>query len=831
MASISQDFEYDIFISYRHNDNRSGWVTDFVNALQEELAATIKEPLSIYFDKNSHDGLLETHDVDGSLKGKLKCLIFIPIISRTYCDTKSFAWNHEFLEYLKIASEDSLGIKIKLPNSNTASRVLPIRIHELDAQDKQSIESVLQGPLRAIDFTYKTAGVNRPMLPKDDETIKGSGQATYRDQVNKTANAINDLLAGMQGKAISGTESTSDNDQTSAPQTRLKKNRSFKFPFLSKFHIAIAFLIISLLMLAILSVVHFSQDSDKSPTYKTSILPPDNSKFNNILGGNIALSPDGTMMAFVALDSLGKSQLYVRSLNAMEAGVLKGTEGAQRPFWSPDNHFVGFFAEGKLKKIDIIGGGPAVTLCDAHTSRGGSWNQDGVIIFSTAGNAPISRVSASGGNSMQVTHLDTARHENNHRFPVFLPDGQHFVFTSRVNASSPHQDDAIFLASLDSSFAPKMIAKASSSLAYANGYLIYYKGATLLAQLFDADRFEATGDPIRIADQIYFETLTSNAAFTVSQNGLLAYQTGFSTDGKLNLEWRNRNGNRLGSLSDVRPYLKTRISPDGKRVAISMLDSKGVSDIWLYEIGRDAWTRFTFSDGTDDNPVWSPDSKMITYGSDRKGVLDIYLRPSGGNGTEELILQSSESKYPTDWSPDGKFIVYHSSRNGSNDSDLWILPLSLAGNKSGHQPFTFLQTEFSESAAVFSPDGRWIAYQSNESGRSEIYIRPFPGPGDKWQVSTKGGTRAHWRGDGKELFFVAPDLKGMSVEIETKRATVAVGVERPLFQFGSFIGFGVNRGLYDVASDGQKFLVETTQGDVFSVPVTLVVNWLGEGRK
>ena len=227
MPSLIPTFEYDIFISYRHNDNRSGWVTDFVNALQEELAATIKEPLTIYFDRNPHDGLLETHDVDGSLKDKLKCLILIPVISRTYCDTKSFAWNHEFLEYLKIASEDSFGIKIKLPNSNTASRVLPIRIHELDAQDKQSIENTLQGPLRAIDFTFKAAGVNRPLLPKDDETIKGSGQATYRDQVNKTANAISDLIAGLQGKV---TSKASDNSHQSVPQPGLQKNWSFKFP-------------------------------------------------------------------------------------------------------------------------------------------------------------------------------------------------------------------------------------------------------------------------------------------------------------------------------------------------------------------------------------------------------------------------------------------------------------------------------------------------------------------------------------------------------------------------------------------------------------------------
>jgi hypothetical protein len=454
MSSVVPGFEYDIFISYRHKDNKGDhWVTEFVSALKTELESTFKEDISIYFDENPHDGLLETHDVDGSLKDKLKCLIFIPIISRTYCDPKSFAWNQEFLEFLKIASGDSFGLKIKLPNSNMASRVLPIRIHELDGQDKQSIETALQGQLRAIDFTYKAAGVNRPLLPKDDEAAKGSGQATYRDQINKTANAISDLIAGMQGKISTGADGTSDNSHQSVTQTRPRRNRTFKVPTLSKLQLAITSFSIPLLLLAILSIVHFSED-DRSLTYKATILPPDNTRFDNSSGGNIALSPDGTTMAFVARDSTGKSMLYVRSLNTMEARVLNGTEGAQRPFWSPDSRSIGFFADEKLKKIDITGGS-ALTLCNALATRGGSWNQHGVIIFSTFGDEPISSVSANGGTSTRVTRLDTARRESTHRWPVFFPDGQRFFFTARINTTSTHQDDAVFVASLDSTFKPK----------------------------------------------------------------------------------------------------------------------------------------------------------------------------------------------------------------------------------------------------------------------------------------------------------------------------------------------------------------------------------------
>jgi Tol biopolymer transport system component len=826
MASIVPGFEYDIFISYRHNDNRSGWVTDFVNALQEELAATVKEPLSIYFDKNPHDGLLETHDVDGSLKDKLKCLIFIPIISRTYCDTKSFAWNSEFLEFLKIASADSFGLKVKLPNSNMASRVLPVRIHELDGNDKKSIEAELQGVLRPIDFTYKAAGINRPLLPKDDETIKASGQATYRDQINKTANAISDLIAGMEGKVVSIAQNFPANDQPMARQTTRKKK--FNIPAFDKFQIAILLLSVSFLLLVIISISYFSKGNEIKPTYKATILPPNSTRFNSILGANLALSQDGSKLAFSALDSLGKSILYVRPLNSMNAKAFKGTEGALRPFWSPDNKHIGFFVDGKLKKLNILDG-TIVTLCEAHISRGGSWNQDGVILFSTDGSAPISRVSANGGKTIRVTNFDTTRHDNNHRFPVFLPDGKHFLFTSRINASSPSNEDAIYLASLDTTFTPRIITKASSSLAYANGYLIYYKGTSLFAQSFDSNKFDLKGDPFKIADNLYYEPLSSNAAFTVSHNGLLVYQSGFSTDGAVTLEWRNRSGARLGDLTNGQFYNHVRISPDGKLVAVSKVNINALFDIWIYEINRDIWTRFTFDDGTKADPVWSPDNKMIAYRSDQTGMGAMYIKPANGTSPERPILQTSVFNIPDDWSPDGRFISYHTFP-AAMSRDIWILPMK--DNKPERDPFPFLQTEFNEWNAVFSPDGKWIAYQSDESGQIEIYIRPFPGLGGKWQVSTKGGTRPRWRADGKELFFAGPDLKGLVVGITTKDNAVIVGAEQTLFPFGSSLSFfGNTRSLFDVTRDGQKFLVETLQGDDFDMPVTLVVNWLEEQKK
>jgi eukaryotic-like serine/threonine-protein kinase len=827
MSSIVPGFEYDIFISYRHKDNKyDGWVTEFVANLKKEIEATFKEDISIYFDENPHDGLLETHDVDDSLKEKLKCLIFIPIISRTYCDPKSFAWNHEFLAFLKTAAADTFGLKVKLPNGNTASRVLPIRIHELDSRDRQMIEAELQGVLRAIDFTFQAAGVNRPLRPKDDDSIKIAGQNSYRDQINKTANAISDIIEGLQGLGTSpsplergpGGEA---NAHSSTPRiSPPRRNWKIKIPNVDTKSVLIIALIFSLLTLA---VFHFSEPPPESRTYRSTLLPPEKTRFSTNLGGNIALSPDGNSLAFVATDSAGKSLLWVRPLNALEARALSGTEGAYSPFWSPDNRFIGFFAGGKLKKIDVAGGMPQ-TLCDASAGRGGTWNKDGMIVFNRNANSPLSLVSASGGKAVALTKLDTARREVSHRWPCFLPDGRHFLYTSRISSTGASEGDAIFLASLDTTVAPRMVAQASSRIGYANGYLLFAHQQTLMAQPFDAEKLQTSGDAFPIAEHIRFEGFTSNASFSVSQNGHLVYQAGVSQS-EVRLAWQARNGKQIGIINqEGKIYLQLRLSPDGERIVVTQPDANNINqDIWLYEIRRDTWTRFTFDAATDRSPIWSPDGKSIVFASDRNKRFDLFQRASNGEGNEELLLKSGQSKIPTDWSNDGKYIAYFTV----NPNDIWILPINPSGQGNEQKPFVFLQTEFNESRATFSPDGRWIAYQSDESGRDEIYIRPFPGPGGKWQVSTAGGTRPRWRADGKELFFVGAD-RLMSAQISLGISTVQVGAVQSWFDI-DFVGSGSNaRDLYDVTRDGQRFLVELYQGNEISIPLTLVVNWPGE---
>ena len=832
MPSLLPDYEYDIFISYRQKDNKyDGWVTEFVSNLKKELEATFKEDISIYFDENPHDGLRETHDVDSSLKEKLKCLIFIPIISQTFCDPKSFAWNDEFLAFLKIAAADSYGLKIRLPNGNTASRALPVRIHELDATDKKLLEAELQGQIRAIDFTFHSAGVNRPLRPKDDEGPRGQSQNTYRDQINKMANAIKELIAGLRGMDASPVpveDSETKKPVAPAPSEPWPRRKwTFKIPQVIRgLRFNLPF-IGATLALAAVTIFHFSEPAPDPRTYRSTILPPEKTFFSTTVGGHIALSPDGHLLAFVARDSAGRQLLWVRPLNAITGQALNGTEEASFPFWSPDSRFIGFFAGGKLKKIEASGG-PPQTLCDAAAGRGGAWNDKGTIVFCPAGGTfALSRVSAAGGQPVVITKLDSSRNETSHRWPYFLPDGEHFLFATRTTAGAASEGDAIFLGSLDTTFIPRIVAHSGSSVDYANGHLLFAREQTLMAQPLDTKSLQTTGDAFPIAERVYFESLTGKTSFSVSQNGILAYQSGTGSAG-VKILWHDRMGKQTGGLSQSSFYHDLRLSPDGKRVAIAQLDTKSRNtDIWIYEIARAVWTRFTFEATTERWPIWSPDGSTIVFASARGNRRDLFQRVSSGAGGEAPLLLSNLQKIPTDWSRDGRFIAY--TTEDPKSSDIWILPMNPKGSGGEPKSFPFLQTEFNEARAAFSPDGRWIAYNSDESGRNEIYIRPFPGPGGKWQVSTSGGSRARWRGDGKELFYLGIDDKIMSAEIKLGASTVDIGTVRPLFQFRPFVGGG--RDIYDVTGDGQRFLVTSLGSLESSSPVTLVVNWPGEIKK
>jgi Tol biopolymer transport system component len=534
----------------------------------------------------------------------------------------------------------------------------------------------------------------------------------------------------------------------------------------------------------------------------------------------VMISPDGQKIAFVAVSEEGKSLLWVRSLDALTAQSLAGTEGASAPFWSPDSRTLGFFAGGKLKKIDVSGG-PPITLCDAPDNRGGTWNQDGLILFAQTNTSALQKVSASGGVPTPATVLGQG--ELGHIRPSFLPDGRHFLYSTI--APRPGLGGPIYLGSLDSADRKVLLNATSANALYSQGYLLFLRETTLIAQPFDAGRLAFNGDAFPIAERIRTSSSTQPYGyFSVSENGALAYQTGAETSNS-QLLWFDRTGKQIGALGDPAVYNSLELSPDDKRVSVSIADETGKNvDIWVYDVARGLRTRFTFGPSQVFASIWSPDGSRIVFNSRQKGSFDLYQKASSGAGSEETLLESNVNKYPDSWSPDGKFLLYESL--GSNrTSDLFILPLT--GDR---KSFPLLQTQFGGTEdGQISPDGRWVAYGSNESGKNEVYVAPFPGPGGKWQISTAGGTKPRWRHDGSEIFYLTPDSKLMVASVSGKGAGFDVGVVKQLFatRIVTFAGFYQ----YDVSADGQRFLINTTPEQSASAPITVVLNWTAGLKK
>jgi eukaryotic-like serine/threonine-protein kinase len=563
-------------------------------------------------------------------------------------------------------------------------------------------------------------------------------------------------------------------------------------------------------------VSYFRRPTEGISAVRSFILPPEKLSFNfvGLNAGPVTVSPDGRRLAFVASASEGRNLLWVRSLDTQAAQQLAGTEGAFHPFWSADSRFLGFFADGKLKKIDAAGG-PPITLCDAPMGRGGTWNRDGVIVFSSNNSGGLHRVSASGGQSTAVTELNEERKELSHRWPSFLPDGRHFLYLGRGSFLSESETAAIYIGSLDSQTS-KLLLHANSNVIYAQGYLLYLRDGALLAQPFDTRRLETMGDGFPIAEQVQYIPVLGRGIFSVSENGVLAYQTGSATD-NLQLTWFDRSGKRLSALDDLAPNANPKLSPDGKKLAVVITDPQtGRPDIWLYDLARGTKTRFTFDPAGERDPIWSPDGNRIVFTSNRTGHFDLYQKAASGAGSEELLLASNLDKTPTSFSPDGRFLLY-SALDPKTRADLWVLPL-----KGDRKPLPFLQTQFTESFGQYSPDGRWIAYRSDESRGGEIYVAPFPGPGGQRQISTAGGRQPRWRGNGKELFYLAPDDRIMVAEVNGGGATLQVGSVRPLFEVRQAVTGGF---VYDVTGDGQRLLINAALEQKASSPITLVQNW------
>jgi eukaryotic-like serine/threonine-protein kinase len=560
-----------------------------------------------------------------------------------------------------------------------------------------------------------------------------------------------------------------------------------------------------------------------APVVRSSILPPAGTWFVTMLpaSGPAVLSPDGTRLAFTARDEKSKVLLYVRSLTSLTALALPGTEEATYPFWSPDGREIGFFVPGKLKKINA-GGGPPQTVCDAVSGRGGAWGQDGVIVFTPSATQPLFRVSAAGGSPEAASKLDPSRSENSHRWPWFLPDGKHFLFWARSSRGS--QENQLHVGELGSLQA-KALTKSESMAVYASGHLLFMRDQTLMAQPFNPRRIELSGDPVPIAQHVAINGATSRPLFSASETGELVYQAG-ETSGGWSLLWLDRDGKQTGSIARVDRYLVPALSPDGNRLAVMIFaGSQGIGDIWVFDLTRGTSTRLTFGEITHSNPAWSSDGKTVYYSSNPKGISHIYAKSADGSGPERVVLETNDTvEVPARASSDGRYLVYY-RRENKNDAGfhIWALPLFGDG-----KPFPVVQTAFDENAASVSPDGKWVTYQTNESGQREIYITAFPAGGAKWQVSTNGGTWARWRRDGKELFFLDPADKMVAVDVSTSGNAVRLGVPHALFQT---VGIQREYGPFDVTADGKTFLINSGNLKEGSDPFTLVLNWPAELKK
>jgi len=556
-----------------------------------------------------------------------------------------------------------------------------------------------------------------------------------------------------------------------------------------------------------LGFIGYRQVPDRPNTLRLSLLVPDKTTFND--GSVPALSPDGRWLALSAVVN-GQQALWVRDLDGLAGRVFAGTDGAMYPFWSPDSRWIGFFTTGgKLKKIEVAGG-PAFTICDAAAGRGGTWNQNDVIVYAING-AGMFRVSAKGGTPVQVSRTDEPGGPG-HRTPWFLPDGRHFLYTARAVES---ENARVYVADIESANHMKErreVLAADSNVVYVPpGYLLFVRDRTLMAQSFDATKFQPMGDAVPVAEGVDYHN-TSTYAFTASRTGVIVYLSGAR---QAQMTWFDRAGQPLGTIGPTGEVRWTAISPDGTTIAYDRLDEQtGFPDVWLHHLATHADSRFTFGLLSNQFPVWSPDGSRIAFSTTVPKNISIYQKATAGAGDKETLDNDGTPNFKrtSDWSHD--YLIEVRNANG-----IWLLPM-----KGEKKAFVYIDTEFTEIDPVLSPNGQWLAYSSDASKRAEIYVETFPARSAKWQVSVNGGSLPRWSRDGKELYFIAPDRKLMAVEIEGG-PTLVRGTPKPLFETRL-----PTNGRYDVSKDG-RFLIPTQIESTGTVPMTVIVDWTAGLKK
>jgi serine/threonine-protein kinase len=569
------------------------------------------------------------------------------------------------------------------------------------------------------------------------------------------------------------------------------------------------------------------------PVTRTVItLPPGQQLAGMENGPSVALSPDGTLLAYVARQG-GTLQIYLRAMESLEARPIPGTEGAINPFFSPDSQWLGFFASGKLKKVSVSGGA-AVTLGDAVAGRGASWGSQRMIAFAPTNITSLQQVSEAGGTRQLLTHLEKG--EVTQRWPEFLPGAKAVLFAAAPTTSNwNHAQVALQLIGTGEA---RNLLQAGTQPRYApSGHLVYMQGGSLMAVLFNPQRLAVTSAAVPVVEGVLQSPITGAAQYSFSATGSLVYVPGGVQAAQRSLVWVSRTGAEQTLAAPARAYRGPSLSPDGRQVVVAIEEME--TQVWLYDLFRETLTRFTFEGNTNLGSIWTRDGKRIVFESNKEGSMNLFWQRADGSGGRERLTTSENLNIPGSWSPDGHLLAF-AEVNPATGYDIWILRMGEPSASSGQVPSTgsgqapkaqpFLQTPFNEGVPVFSPDGRWLVYVSDESGRFEIYVQPYPGPGGKWQISTEGGTEPVWNRNGRELFYRSGD-KMMAVDISTQ-PSFAAGKPKVLFT-GQYLPTPGTLSNYDVSPDGQRFLM-IKPGESTEAPPTqinVVLNWFEELKR
>jgi Tol biopolymer transport system component len=810
MAAIIPGFEYDIFISYRQNDNkRDSWVTKFVEALRDELDATLKEQVTIYFDENPHDGLHEHHEVDDSLREKLKCLILIPVVSQTFCDPKSFAWEHEFKVFVEMAGNDQFGLKTKLSGGNVANRVLPIRIHDLDKKDVELFEAEIGGAIRPIDFIYKETGVNRPLLPEDNRS-QNQEATGYRNQVNKVANAIKEILQSLQDEADDETDRTSkkpdkilvEKEQKGLPKKAADKRITREKIRLSKMVIyrglAGVVILVGLAAAFFIGRNSYSEPVEESLFVLTYDLPLD-LPLTRTGRHAMDISANGEFLVIVKGGGFFMESLIDPGAPVPIAGT--DTEYHRSPEISPDGKWICFEdVRSGIMKLPINGGTPSL-VCKIESAYGINWIGDR-IYFANEGS--IYRVSDTGGDPERIYPLNEDDIDTLIWNPTLLPDNKTLLF----NQSTGTNLWDIRTWQLGSNENAKILVSRGIDVQYLNsGYISYVDDGRLHIASFNYEN-HSLGNPVIIASNLPVLSMNSRTSqYTLSQNGILVYSLQTIAD-TYHTSWVDKNGTIEEITQNTFYYRNPKLSPENQQIAVEINNfEEGTKHESVLILNSKLGTSYVLSDDAE-GPVWNADGKSVFYETEDNQIVQHFL----DMGIESRIIADFEDL----------------DELGNMDSDGRYLPFVVNQNLGYYNlaedtviMMDYYNTDSYQHSPSLSPDGKWLVY---ETGDQELYVVPFPGPGIRYKLSTTEGHYAVWAPDMSAIYYIEHGIGGSDlwkVKINTDDEFTA---ESPVSLFSGHYWSGY-AGKFDIHPNGDKFLMITEAGGASIPKIRVIANW------